>query len=57
MHTDRWNSSEFVIELPQLEFNPETFLIELTVVEQLLFKTKHLNEVQLVLAHNHEKLV
>jgi arginyl-tRNA--protein-N-Asp/Glu arginylyltransferase len=38
-------------------FNPETFLIELTVVEQLLFKTKHLNEVQLVLAHNHEKLV
>lgn len=38
-------------------FNPETFLIELTVVEQLLFKTKHLKEMRLVIVHNLEKLI
>ncbi|MGH1436998.1 MAG: GNAT family N-acetyltransferase [Lewinella sp.] len=38
-------------------FDPATFLVELTVVEQLLFKTKQLEELKLVLTHNHEKLV
>ncbi len=38
-------------------FDPGIFLIELTVVEQLLFKTKQLEELKLVLAYNHEKLI
>lgn len=29
MHTDGWNSSEFLIELPQVEFNPIEFLKEI----------------------------
>ena len=33
MHENRWNSSEFLIELPQLEFNPETFLEQMQGIE------------------------
>lgn len=33
MHQDEWDSSEFVIELPQLEFNPETFLEQMQGID------------------------
>lgn len=33
MHQDEWNSGEFVIELPQIEFNPETFLEQMQGIE------------------------